>query len=378
MSADALNWTWAPGPNGTEAVLELSGAMTLNTLGAHWTSIMGRVQAADVSVLNIRADGLSKCDASGVAMLREIVRHQRDRSATCVLTGLKPKFQTVYDFLATKQTDTSPKASSVQAYSLPTEVGKNVVWIWRDFHMQVSFIGELVLAFLSLLVGRTRIKLKALLDVMDRTGVMAIPIVCVIGFLLGLILAFQMVIPLKRFGVDLYVLYMVTVAMFRELGPLITAILMAARTGSAFAAELGTMKVNEEIDALSTMGLDPVRFLVLSRILGVMCVIPILILLANAMGVLGAALVMSMQDYSSIQIMDMIRMGGSLSDLVGGLAKGVVFGLIVAVVGCQRGLRTGLGASAVGASTTSAVVSGILLVAIADGIFSVVFWALGI
>src|SRR5690606_17015901 len=204
------------------------------------------------------------------------------------------------------------------------------------------------------------------------------PIMVGVGFLLGLILAFQSAMPMRRFAADIFVADLLGLAMLRELGPLMASILLAARSGSAFAAEIGTMKVNEELDALATMGLDPVRFLVVPRVVAAVAVVPALAMITSLAGLLGGFFVYGSLGYPPVtfvsRIVDMVEPG----DVVGGLFKAGVFGVIVAALGCLRGMQTGKGAQAVGLSTTSAVVSGIVAIALVDGVFAVVFYVLGI
>jgi phospholipid/cholesterol/gamma-HCH transport system permease protein len=166
--------------------------------------------------------------------------------------------------------------------------------------------------------------------------------------------------------------------MFRELGPLMTAIVLTGRSGSSFAAELGTMKVNEEIDALTTMGLEPVRFLVVPRVIAAVAMTPLLSIFAGIIGVCGGSLVLIALDYSFTTYFKEVIKAATYGDFLGGIFKSVVFGLVIAGVGCLRGLETGIGPSAVGDATTRAVVSGIVLIVVIDGVFSVVFYYLGI
>jgi phospholipid/cholesterol/gamma-HCH transport system permease protein len=214
--------------------------------------------------------------------------------------------------------------------------------------------------------------------VADRAGIGAVGIITLVGFLLGLILAFQGAIPMQRFGAQIFVADLIGVSMLRELGPLMASILLTARSGSAFAAEIGTMKVNEEIDALSTMGLEPVRFLVVPRVLAALGVVPALAMLTSLSGLVGGAVVFRSLGFPLVVYIDRIRDFVTVGDVLGGLFKALAFGVIVAAVGCQRGLQTGQGAGAVGAATTSSVVSAIVLIAIVDGIFAVAFYILGI
>ncbi|MFW6255811.1 MAG: MlaE family ABC transporter permease, partial [Candidatus Sumerlaeota bacterium] len=199
-----------------------------------------------------------------------------------------------------------------------------------------------------------------------------------IGFLMGLIMSFQAAIPLRQFGADIFVADLIALSMLRELGPLMTAIILAGRTGSAFAAELGTMQINEEIDALKTMGLPPVRFLVVTRVTGATFVTPLLTLFANLAGLIGGAVVLLSLGFPLITYYRQAFGAVDLVDLTGGLAKSVVFGFLVSAIGCLRGLQTKSGATSVGHSTTRAVVSAIILIALADGVFAVVYYYLGI
>ena len=204
------------------------------------------------------------------------------------------------------------------------------------------------------------------------------PIITLIGFLMGLILAFQATIPLKRFGAELFVAQLVSLSLLRELGPLMTAVILAGRSASAFAAELGTMKINEEINALNTMGIDPVKFLVLPRAIAAVLMSPFLCIYFIVIGLVGGGVVVMSLGFSLGTYLSQIRASVTYLDLIGGLFKSFVFGILVIGIGCLRGLQTTSGASAVGDSTTRAVVSGIILIAIADGIFSLVYYALGI
>jgi phospholipid/cholesterol/gamma-HCH transport system permease protein len=195
---------------------------------------------------------------------------------------------------------------------------------------------------------------------------------------MGVILAFQSAIALRKFGAEILVADLLGISLLRELGALLTAIVLAGRTGAAFAAEIGTMKVNEEIDALVTMGLEPARFLVVPRILAALMMTPLLTLYAILIGLVGGGLVMLSFDIPVSLYRQELFAFVTMTDFLGGMAKTFVFGLIVAWVGCLRGLQTGSGAAAVGLSTTSAVVTAIVLIVAADGIFALVYYHLDI
>jgi phospholipid/cholesterol/gamma-HCH transport system permease protein len=242
----------------------------------------------------------------------------------------------------------------------------------------LTFVGELTVALLRAARLPRLVRWADAWLIAERVGVDALPIIALIGFLLGLILAFQSAIPMRRFGAEIFVANLIGVSMLREMGPLITAIILAGRSGSAFAAELGTMKIREEIDALTTMGLEPVRFLVVPRVLAAVTMTPLLAMFANLFGLIGGAVVMQTLGFPLVTYVNQILSAVTVGDLLGGLFKSLVYGIVVAGIGCLRGLQTTTGASAVGQSATRAVVSGIVLIAIVDGVFAVVFYALGL
>ena len=227
-------------------------------------------------------------------------------------------------------------------------------------------------------MGRARYRHSDLLLLLQQAGIEALAIVALVAFLLGLILAFVSAIQLQQFGAAIYVADLVGIAMVRDMGALITAIVMAGRSGAAYAAQLGTMKVNEEIDALATMGIDPMEFLVLPRMVALVLMMPLLTLFADAMGMLGGLLVgVGMLDLSFTAYFQQSVGAISVTHLLGGLFKGAVYGILIAVAGGLRGMQSGRSAGAVGSAATSAVVTGVVWIIAAAGIFSFVFYLLG-
>ena len=204
------------------------------------------------------------------------------------------------------------------------------------------------------------------------------PIVSLISLLTGVIIAFESAQPLKMFGAQAYTADIIGIVMIREFAPIFTAIILAGRSGSAFAAEIGTMKVNEELNALTTMGLDPVRFLVVTRILAALLMVPLLSLFADLVGVLAGGLTMLSFNIPLVTYLKEVDGIVDLKDLMAGMVKTPVFALLIAGIGCLRGLQTETGASAVGISATRAVVSGIVLLVAVDGIFAVIYYILDI
>lgn len=202
-----------------------------------------------------------------------------------------------------------------------------------------------------------------------------LPISAGIGFLLGVILAFQSAAALKMFGVEVYVADLLTIGLFRELGPLVTAIVLAGRSGSAFAAEIGTMKVNEELDALRTMGLSPAGFLVAPRVVAAFCAMPILTIFAELAGLVGGAIVLQLMNVPTVVYWSHVSESSTLFMIIFGLAKGALFGLLVGLIGCVAGMRTKSTADGVGVAATSAVVGGIISIAVSDGLLAVISYA---
>ena len=260
-----------------------------------------------------------------------------------------------------------------------TLVGSKSITLWRSASQMLEFLGQALQTFCRLLVGRARYRHSDLVDIIFECGAAALPIVTLIAFLVGLILAFVGAIQLQRFGAQIYVADLVGIAMAREMGALMTAIIMAGRTGAAFAAQLGTMQVNEEIDALMTFGLSSMEFLVLPRMIALILMMPLLCVYADLVGIIGGGLVsVAMLHLSVTQYVNETLHGVGLTDLAVGIAKSSVFGVLVAMAGCLRGIQCGRSASAVGLAATSAVVTGIVLIIATDGVFAVLTNALGI
>jgi phospholipid/cholesterol/gamma-HCH transport system permease protein len=240
----------------------------------------------------------------------------------------------------------------------------------------VGFIGEAAVAVVRLPARHRMLRLPDLLRYIDAAGLRSLPLLVMLGFLIGMILAFQSAVPMRRFGADIFVANLVAISLMRELGPLLSAVILAGRTGSAFAAEIGTMKVNEELDALKTMGLDPVTMLVLPRMFAAMLVMPVMTLTLDIAGLLGMATVMRGFGYPFVAIARQVQVWVSAADLYGGLFKAVCFGMAVAAIGCRAGLGTGVGPRAVGQSATAAVVGGIVATVALDGVFALIFYRL--
>ncbi|MBX3238161.1 MAG: MlaE family lipid ABC transporter permease subunit [Nitrospiraceae bacterium] len=363
--------------DGGTLTLIMTGRWDSDTTGKWWQRGQQMLTQGKPRRLVIDASGVSYCDGAGVAFLIDLQQLQIRTGGDATIQGLQEEFRRLLDIYGDISIN-RPPGRRREPLSIIEQVGKAAVELWRDLQALLTFVGELALTLLRAARRPRLVRWQDAWLAAERSGVDALPIIALIGVLLGLILAFQSAIPMRRFGADIFVADLLGIAMLREMGPLITAIILAGRSGSAFAAELGTMKVREEIDALRTMGLEPVRFLVLPRVIAAVAMIPVLTVFANLFGLMGGAIVMRSLGYPLVTYVNQVLSAVTVGDLMGGLLKSFVYGIVVAAVGCLRGLETKTGASAVGQSTTSAVVSGIVLIAIVDGLFAVVFHALGL
>ena len=357
--------------------ITIVGRLDSASTSSIWQKAMDALEEASSKSVVVDTSGVDYCDGTGIGLLVELTLRQRKAGGELKITGLRTEFQRLMDMFDPAEFEKTQIEKPYKA-RLPEEVGRAAFTIWDNIRSQITFLGELIVALVSAVGNPRRVRWKDAFLIAETGGVNALPIIALISFLIGLIMAFQAAIPMRQFGAEIFVADLIALSTLRELGPLMTAIVMAGRTSAAFAAELGTMKVNEEIDAMSTMGLDPVRFLVATRVIAILIMMPLLTIFANLLGIMGGSVVLLSLGYPLVTYVDRIIISASYVDLLGGLFKSLAFGLIVAGIGCSRGLQTKTGASAVGVSTTKAVVSGFVLIIITDGIFSVVYFYLGI
>jgi len=254
-----------------------------------------------------------------------------------------------------------------------SRMGNQVIEAGRSSREMLAFIGDATLAFLKFLGGRARFRRSDLILIIQECGVDALPIVSLISVLIGLILAFVGAVQLKLFGAEIYIASLVAIGMTREMGAMMAAIIMSGRTGAAFAAQLGTMQVNEEIDALKTMGVAPMEFLVLPRLLALVLMMPLLTIYADLVGIIGGFIVgVGAFDITYTQYLEQTILALNLRHIIIGVVKGGVFGVLIAVSGCLRGMQCGRSATEVGYATTSAVVTAIVWIIVTDGLFAVI------
>ena len=258
-------------------------------------------------------------------------------------------------------------------------IGNKVLTDYREALGFFFFLGESVKSFYRFVRGRARFRGSDLREILSDTGPEALPIVTLISVLVGVILAFVGAVQLKQFGAEVYVANLVSIAMVREMGCMMTGIIMAGRTGAAFAARIGTMQVNEEIDAYRTLGISPMDFIVLPRIIALVIMMPLLCLYANVLGILGGAVIsIGAMGLSFTEYWNQTLIAVDMTDISLGLIKAFIFGIVIAITGCMNGMMSGRSASAVGDAATSAVVAGVVFIIVIDGLFAIVTSLLGI
>ncbi len=321
---------------------------------------------------------LASWDSSALIVIDRIGALCRARGIAVHVDGLPRALQSLLALAAAVPEKQGARAPGRTPAWL-ARLGATAVSAWEGTRDSLAFLGEATVAFGRLARGRADLRLRDLALVVQDCGAQALPIVTLINFLVGLIIAFVGAVQLEKFGAGIYVADLVAIATVRELGCIMTGIIMAGRTGSGFAAELGTMNVNQEIEAFTTMGVPPMDFLVLPRLLGLTLMMPLLCLYADVIGILGGAgVAVGMLHQSPTQYWVETRKAIDLADVGLGVGKSVVFGVLVALAGCMRGMRCGRDAAAVGRAATSAVVLGIVWIVTSDGVFAVVCNIVGI
>jgi phospholipid/cholesterol/gamma-HCH transport system permease protein len=312
-------------------------------------------------------------DSAGALAISNITRQAESQGLPIAYAGMSKEVSGLLSLIPKgkpKPSLTSPKAHEGAIQKL----GGATLTLFSDCTFIIGFVGDACIGLFQACIRPRKVRWADTITHVMRSGVDAVPIVLLISFLIGLIMGFQAAIQLRQFGANIFVADLVGLAQVRELGPLMTAIIVAGRSGSAYAAEIGTMKVSEEVDALSTMGLDTTRFLLVPRVLALLVALPILTLMADAIGIFGGLVVgVGALDLTVTQYINESMRVIHLFDVFSGVIKSVVFAFLVAGVGCMRGFQVKGGAEGVGMATTSSVVSGIFLVILADSVFTVLF-----
>ena len=363
---------------GTTLLVRISGAWRLVKDLPAAEPVLKAIDAARPEKVAFDSTDLAAWDSSLLAIVDRISHLCHERKIEQDRAGLPAGVTRLLE-LAETVPETQGARSEVVRAGFLAEVGGEVLGYGEGLADFIRFFGEVAMAIGRLVQGRARFRGVDMMIAIQDCGVKAFGIVTLISFLVGVILAFMGAVQLVQFGASIYVADLVGIGMARDMGAMMTAIIMAGRTGASFAAQLGTMKVTQEIDALTTMGVSPIEFLVLPRVVALFLMMPLLCVYSDFVGILGGAAVgAGMLGISMNSFFQETMHAVSLHDVVGGVVKATVYGVIVAVSGCLRGFQCGDSSSAVGDAATAAVVTGIVYIVAACGLFAVIFNILGI
>jgi phospholipid/cholesterol/gamma-HCH transport system permease protein len=326
----------------------------------------------DAANLEIDSSEISSLDTSGAWLLHRTVSELERHGRQVQITGLRSEFSTLLELISARSVMSAPLTLSRD--NLLATIGKQAWSGLENMSGMLAFVGESAIALLRLLGNPRRIRWRTIFHNIQSAGFEALPIVGLLSFLMGVVIAYQGADQLQRFGANIFIADLVGLSMLRELSPLLTAIIIAGRSGSAYAAQIGTMKVTEEIDALRTIGVSPQELLVLPKMLALVIALPLLTVYADVTGMLGGMIMASTKlGVSFGTFVDRLGDAVSLSSFLTGIVKAPVFAAIIALVGCFQGFQVGGSADSVGRQTTLSVVQAIFLVILADALFSLVF-----
>jgi len=366
---------------------ETDGRLVVSAGGA-WTVAGAAALERDVAALTpgramqVRFDlsALDRIDTAGVFLLRAAARRFEAAGAEVSFEGIDARMRPLFDLVADNEGHEPPEVARPNPVAAMVEqLGRTTVDAARELIALIGFIGEVTVTAARNAWRPRRLRIVSLTNQLERAGLNAIPIILLMTFLIGIVIAYQGSVQLRSLGFEILTIDMLAITILRELGVLLTAIMIAGRSGSAFTAEIGTMKVNEEIAAMQALGLDPVEILVLPRLIALVIAVPILTVFADIIGLLGgAAMAVVSMDMTTTQFMVRLAEAAEFRHFVVGLVKAPAFAFLIGVVGCYEGLRVSGGAESVGQMTTRSVVLSIFLVIIADAVFSIMFAAMGI
>ena len=360
----------------TPDTLVLAGRWTAREIGTVPEQI-DALSAAATATIHIDGAGIEALDTAGAWVLHKLLRQLGGRDAALPVHNLRPEFAKRFEAIHQQADDHQDSPPATPSPSRLEELGKATEHIGKEIAALLRFVGECAVAMLGCFAHPARWRWRPILFNLRSAGFDALPIVGVLSFLLGVVVAYQGADQLRQYGANIFVADLVGLSMLREFAPLITAIIIAGRSGSAYAAQIGTMSVTEEIDALRTLGIAPQELLVLPKILALLIALPLLTVFADLLGVLGGMVMARAQlGVGFAEFLERFVKAVSVTAYLTGIGKAPVFAVIIAVVGCFQGFRTRGGADSVGRQTTRSVVQSIFLVIVADGLFSVAFSAL--
>jgi len=362
----------------TTLIVQLSGAWRMQKSAVAAGPVLKALETSNIHNVRFEAKALSSWDSSILMFLLKVTELCRRQKIVTERKGLPDGIRHLLELAEIVPEQTGAKPAPAQL-SFLARVGTASTGSYVSLTEMLHFLGEVTLTFVKLVTMRARYRSADLFLIVQECGPQALPIVTLISFLVGAILAFVGAVQLQQFGAQIYVADLVGIAVVRDMGAMMTGIIMAGRTGAAFAAKLGTMKVTQEIDALTTLGFSTLEFLVLPRVIALCLMLPLLCLYSDLMGILGgAAVAVWMLDLSLTTYYHQTVNAISLTALFGGVFKSAIYGVLIALSGCLRGIQCGGSAAAVGEAATSAVVTSIVFIVAACGVLSVVFHIIGV
>ena len=354
------------------------GDWTVGNLSALETQLPSCAENASQKSI-IYADKITKMDSAGALLFYLFVNQLKSLGKSIEITGLSQNAQSLFSLIEHKSKVISQSLLLPKTPGPIYLLGKWTVSKWKVLVDFVSFSGEITTMFGQVLLNPRRIQWRAILRGIEETGYQALPILALLSLLVGIVLTYQIALQLNSYNADIFVVDVTGTAILREFGPLITAIVAAGRTSTVFAAQIGTMKVNEEIDTLSTMGMIPIEYLVLPKIIAVVISITLLMVWVDIFGTVGSMIMAKSQlDIGYLAFLDRFHHAITVQHYIVGLIKAPIFGLIVATVGCFQGFQVGSSADSIGQKTTQSAVQSIFLIIIADTVFSMIFNVRGI
>jgi len=352
--------------------------------GLWLTQNLGRIEK-EFSLLELNAldavdldlSSVLQCDVNGAILIQELIVRMQEKKISVKLQNITADIEHLLDI--TLLSDDLFTGKKRKRENFLSEIGRASCHAYNSIKEYLTFIGELTFTLLYALRYPSSFRMKELLRGIQEHAIKALPIVLLTSMLIGLVVAYQSALQIKKYGADIFVVDMLIISVTRELAPLITAIVVAGRSGSAYTAEIGVMKITEEIDAMRTMGFDPYRFIVLPNILALMIALPMIIFLADIMGIVGGMLAARMElSITPVEFINRIEEIFNINHMYVGLIKGPFFALIIASIGSMRGMAVENSTDSIGINTKASVVSAIFMVIICDAIFSIIFLELGI
>ncbi|MBP9726412.1 MAG: ABC transporter permease [Gammaproteobacteria bacterium] len=356
--------------------LQLSGALTRFSLPELNKAFQAALSSKNLAKLSVSTQGITHWDTAGLIQLKECIKNAQ-KLILCTLEPLPTQLQSLWSMVSDEalRQDVIPEEPTLKGFA---GLGQIVMQFFSNVKLSLQYTGEIVACFGSFLRHPKSLDLKKVLFYIQDVGPNSIPLTFLIGILFGLIMAFQSAGLLKSFGAEIYVANLVSVALVKELGPLLMAIILTGRIASAYAAEISVMQVNQEIDALKVMGLNPIPYLVLPRLIATALIAPFIALFMDFFGLLGCGLVMHGEGFSRNVIIEQMFIFLSFGDFISSLIKSMIFGVLIAGIGCFQGLNSEKNATAVGAATTQTMVMCIVIVTSTDGLFTTLLFYMGL